>query len=138
MKRLVGFLVAIVMATLTVVATPGSVRADTVTVRGGGVATFDDIPRLVSYFEVLATVDDDGNTQGEFTCMIVDFVILLGSLDRGTVQDDGSVLLEGTATAIRLVYGDVIEDFPFTVTVYTDPGHPHDAETVFLGGIDIE
>ena len=59
------------------------------------------------------------------------------------------MLLEGTATAFRLVIGDVIEDFPFTVTVwaggprvgrfvYTDAGHPHDAETVFLGHIDID
>src|SRR5438128_6330078 len=109
MKNRVVFLVGTVMAALTLAALPAAARADAIKVVGGGVATFDAFPRLVSYFGVEATRQDDGTTAGQFTCMVIDFGIALGSIDRSTVNDDGSIKLEGT-TSIFFVDGTVVED----------------------------
>jgi hypothetical protein len=113
------------------------------------VATFDAFPRLVSYYGVEATRQDDGTTTGQFTCVVIDCCVALGSFDRSTLNDDGSVKLEGT-TSVFFVDGTVLEDialgvtvweggskqgrFLFSVPVLPDPG---DYETALFGGIQI-
>ena len=150
MKSVVVLLVAILTVAATLVS-PAAVRADAIKVVGGGVASFDNVPRLSSYFGVLATIQDDGTTVGELTITIVDRYVLIGNLTNATKNDDGSIRLEGVLTATRLQAGDVVEDVPFSIVVWAggpkvgrflyhdvnqpDPG---DYETVFLGGIQIK
>jgi hypothetical protein len=149
MRSVVVFLVGIVMASATLVF-PAAVRADAMKVVGGGVASFDNVARLSSYFGVLATIQDDGTTAGEFTSMIVDRYVLIGNLTNATKNDDGSIRLEGVLTAIRLQAGDVVDDVPFSIVIwqggpkvgrllYHDANQPDpgDYQTVFLGGIQI-
>src|SRR5437899_2757332 len=149
MKSRGVFLAAALLAAMTLAASPSAVQAGPVKVLGGGVATFDAFPRLVSYFGVEATRQDDGTTAGQFTCMVIDFGIALGSFDRSTVNDDGSMKLEGT-TSIFFVDGTVVEDialsvvfweggpkvgrFLFSVPLLPEPG---DYETMLFGGIQI-
>jgi hypothetical protein len=150
MRSVVVFLAAIVAAAVTLVC-PAAARADAMKVVGGGVASFDNVARLSSYFGVLATIQDDGTTAGEYTSVIVDRYVLIGNLTTSTKNDDGSIRLEGILTAIRLQAGDVVDDVPFSIVVWAggpkvgrflyhdvnqpDPG---DYQTVFLGGIQIQ
>jgi hypothetical protein len=115
---------------------------------GGGVATFDNVARLSSYFGVNATVVDEVDASGEFTFVIVDFAVVIGDFTRATVNDDGSVRLEGTATAFHLD-GTVSEDFPYSVVVWaggpkagrlllkTPDNGDGDYQTLSLGTIQI-
>jgi hypothetical protein len=152
MRSRVVFLVAAVMAAVMLAASPAAVRANPVKVVGGGLARFDYVDpkfRLSSYFGVFATIQDDGTTAGQFTCVITDFVVVLGNLDRATMNGDGSIKLEGTAIAM-LMDGTLFEEIPYAVTVweggpkvgrflYKDPAlpDPGDYETTLFGGIQI-
>jgi hypothetical protein len=151
MKNRVVLLAGVVTAAVMLGALPASVRADPVKVLGGGLANFDNVPRLTSYFAVEATVQDNGDTQGDFTCIVTDCCIALGHFDHGTRNDDGSIRLNGTAFLIFVQTGEVIEDLALTVTTWEGgpqvgrflfhvPGlpDPGDYETVFLGGIQIK
>jgi hypothetical protein len=142
---LAGLLLGVVLLAFS----PAAARADAMKVLGGGLATFDDVFRLSSYFGVIATVQDDGTTTGEFTCVITDFVIVLGNITKTTVNADGSVRFDGTSD-IFLIDGTVNEDVPYAVTVWRggpktgkflftlDPANPGgDAETILFGGIQI-
>jgi hypothetical protein len=149
MKSRVVFLVGAVMAAITLGVSPAIVRADPVKVLGGGVATFDAFPRLVSYFGVEATRQDDGTTAGQFTCMVIDFGLALGTFSSSTVNSDGSIKLEGTSS-IFLVDGTVAEDIALSVVVWEGGPkagrflfwvpllpEPGDYETLLFGGIQI-
>ncbi len=150
MRSRVVFLVGAVMAAVMLAASPAAVQAAEMKVVGGGLATFDDVRRLSSYFAVVATIQDDGTTTGEFTCVITDFVVLLGNVTKATMNSDGSIRFDGTLSRI-LFDGSVKEDIPYAVTVWeggpmtgkflftTDPANPGgDAETVLIGGIQIK
>ena len=88
---------------------------------GGGMATFDDIPRLSAYFGVDATILDADDARGEFTSVIVDYAVIIGNFSSGSSNSDGSVTLAGTASAF-LLDGTVSEDFPYSIVVW--PGAP--------------
>jgi hypothetical protein len=149
MKSRVVLLVGVLTAAVMLGASPGMVRADTMKVIGGGVASFDNVFRLSSYFGVDATMQDNGDTQGQFTCVIVDFVVVIGNFTHGTMNSDGSVKLEGTAAAVLLPSGQLTDEFPYSVDfvaggpgagkfIYHDPLVEADHETVFLGTIQIK
>jgi hypothetical protein len=149
-RSLVVFLMGAVMAVIALGASPEAVQADPVKIVGGGIATFDAFPRLVSYFGVEATLQDDGTTAGQFTCVVVDFGVALGTINSSTVNDDGTIKLDGTAS-VFFTDGTVAEDIALSVTVWEggpktgrflfsipilpDPG---DYETVSIGGIQIQ
>jgi hypothetical protein len=111
---------AIVAAALALRPSPAAAKESTRLI-GGGVATYDDVSRLTAYFGMDATVLGGGRAQGEFTSMIVDYRVIIGNFTGGTINDDGSVTLEGTASSFQLD-GTVSEDFPYSIVVW--PGAP--------------
>jgi hypothetical protein len=143
----VVFLAAALMAAITLATSPAAIRADVTKVIGGGVATFDAFPRLVSYWGAEATLQAGGTAAGTFTCMVVDSGVVLGTFDSSTVNGDGSITLEGSCS-VFFVNGTVAEDIDLRVTFWEGgpnvgrflfwvPGlpEPGDAETVLFGGI---
>jgi hypothetical protein len=114
-----SLLVLVPVALIAALALANSTAAakDMHRVLGGGVATFDSVARLSSYFAVDATVLDAGDARGQFASVIVDFAVVIGTFSRGTVNDDGSVTLEGTASGFFLD-GTVSEDFPCRIVVW--------------------
>ena len=145
-KSRVVFLAGGVMAAFLLATSPTVARADAMKVVGGGVATFDNVFRLSSYFGVEATLQDSGDAQGQFTCMIVDFVVVIGNFTHGTMNSDGSITFQGIASLILLPSGQLAEDFPYSVDfiaggpgtgkfIYHDPLIEADHETVSLGTI---
>jgi hypothetical protein len=147
MKSSFVVLAAIVAAALAFGPSPAAAGHPT-TIRGGGLATFDDVSRLSAYFGIDATVLAKGEAYGEFTSVTVDYEVVIGSFSSGTVNEDGSVTLAGTASAFRLD-GRTIPNFPYSLVVW--PGAPRagrflmrtpdngdgDYQTLSLGSLDI-
>jgi hypothetical protein len=63
----------------------------------------------------VAVVDlsGDGTATGQFTCMVVDYVVVLGSFSTATTNADGSIQLQGTAS-LFFVDGTSGMDLPTT------------------------
>jgi hypothetical protein len=121
MNKLLVVVAAIVSAALTLGPSPASATHPT-RIRGGGVATFDDITGLSAYFGMDATVlGGKDEAYGEFTSVTVDYAVVIGSFTSGKINDDGSVTLAGTASTFYLD-GHTVVDFPYNLTVW--PGAP--------------
>jgi hypothetical protein len=114
---------AIVAAALALGPSPASAKELT-RVIGGGVATFDDIPRLSAYFGVDAKILDAGDAHGGFTSVIVNYAVIVGNFKSGKVNGDGSLTLEGTASTFFLD-GTMTQDYPYSIVVW--PGAPKTA-----------
>ena len=68
-------LVAVIPIVVLGLATCPAAAKDLHRVLGGGVATFDSVARLSSYFAIDATVLDAGDARGDFATTIVDFAV---------------------------------------------------------------
>src|SRR5207245_5932509 len=101
MKSPFVVLAAIVAAALALAPSPAAAEHPT-RIRGGGVATFDDVSRLSAYFGMDATVLGKGEAYGQFTSVTVDFDVVIGNFTSGTINDDGSITLAGTASAFSM------------------------------------
>jgi hypothetical protein len=150
MKSHVVTLVGIVLAAVLLVASPATAGTDQIDVVGGGLANSEDVAGLTSYFGVLARIQEEGDTTGQFNYAITNYMIMSGKLTNSTVNEDGSVKMEGISDIFLVQTGDVMEDVPYSVVVWpggpqtgrllmhladiTDPG---DSETVFVGSIQI-
>jgi hypothetical protein len=123
-------------------AAPSLVRADTLAVSGGGMATFDAFDGG-TVFSVQAQIDSDGNVSGHFFCEIAHFVVINGDdLVAAVVNGDGSVDLYGFSHG-WFVDGGVFEDCPFAVRLW--PGGPGVGKFVYddpfvgpSGGVDLD
>jgi hypothetical protein len=147
MKNPLIVLAAIVAAVLALGPSTAAAAHGT-RILGGGVATFDDDSRLSAYFGMDATVLEKGEAYGEFTSVTVDYAVVIGNFSIGTVNEDGSVILEGTASAFYLD-GRTSADFPYSLVVW--PGAPKagrflmktpdngdgDSQTLSIGSLEI-
>jgi hypothetical protein len=147
MKNWFVVLAAIVTTALALGPSPAAAAHPT-RILGGGVTTFDDPSRLPAYFGMDATVQSKGEAYGEFTSVTVDSAVIIGNFSSGTVNEDGSVTLEGTASALHLD-GTIREDFAYSLVVW--PGAPNtggflmrtpdngdgDYQTLSLGSLQI-
>lgn len=161
MKRMVPPALALVAA-LSLSAVPAARGDDReAKVKGGGVAAFDEGEELfpfVTGFGVKARVGEEGRARGEFLCSLdapesgIPPLVIIGDVNNGSVNEDGSVTLEGMAIVEHLETGELL-DGPFDFAVILWPGGPGvgrfiyfdyvtgpagDAETVTEGGIRIQ
>jgi hypothetical protein len=162
MKRYVKLLAAVLTAVFMLAALPAAHSDDNewvARVSGQGTAAFDEGEELFGYetgWAVHARIRENGRARGEFYCDLPDHpeippLAILGDVDRGKVNQDGSVTLEGVAIVVHLETGELLDGpFDFAVTlwpgragvgrfIYYDyvTGPAGDAETVTEGRIRI-
>ena len=124
MRSVVSLLAAGLLAAVAVAAQPCVVPSLDVDgmVNGGGTADFQDTPNAVNLppgytnFSVAVTVYSDGTASGHFACSIPGIVAISGDALVGSVNDDGSVTIEGLAHGYDSFIPGPFFDLPFTAT----------------------
>lgn len=119
MNSLAHLCITTLMAAASLASLPATASAQQpeVSISGGGMAVFTDMPGG-TIFSVQAHVAASGAVSGHFTCLIPGIVVIVGDkLTAATCNADGSVTLRGLAHGVDLIFG-VFTDMPFEIRLW--------------------